>query len=312
MIFNKQRNGSEELYNLTGTWYAANDFAGITHDIESAEREVGKLIGKAVYDKALAYYNSNQYSASQDTKDINNLLVRRMQLPVAYRAMALYYQRNGVSHENTGRKVKIGENEKTPWAWQLEKDDAMMRDTYYRSLDELFEFLEGSKMPEWKEAPAHKRLAESVIKTLEQFEAVYPLDGSYYMFYKLAPYMKEVQQRFVQPISGDSYKNILAGDDTPETNAARHFVALKTMLIGVQRFAIEVFPSGIAQRFIESFQGKTGRKAPSQEALSLYLAILDKQAAVAMQEFRDVLDASQAEEFPLLPPNDPRNKFFTA
>ena len=47
MIFNKTKKGSAELYNLTGTWYKANDFTGISEDIVLAQNEVIKLIGKA-------------------------------------------------------------------------------------------------------------------------------------------------------------------------------------------------------------------------------------------------------------------------
>ena len=51
MIFNKTKKGSAELYNLTGTWYKANDFTGISEDIVLAQNEVIKLIGKATFDR---------------------------------------------------------------------------------------------------------------------------------------------------------------------------------------------------------------------------------------------------------------------
>ena len=137
MIFNKTKKGSAELYNLTGTWYKANDFTGISEDIVLAQNEVIKLIGKATFDRAHSRYMTDEYDPEVSSDDPEDMLVRRVQLPVAYKAMHHFYQRNLVSHEDSGRKVKISENEKLPWAWQIEKDDAVLRDTFFRTLDEL-------------------------------------------------------------------------------------------------------------------------------------------------------------------------------
>lgn len=113
MIFNKTKKGSAELYNLTGTWYKANDFTGISEDIVLAQNEVIKLIGKATFDRAHSRYMTDEYDPEVSSDDPEDMLVRRVQLPVAYKAMHHFYQRNLVSHEDSGRKVKISEKRKT-------------------------------------------------------------------------------------------------------------------------------------------------------------------------------------------------------
>ena len=130
-------------------------------------------------------------------------------MPVAYKAMHHFYQRNLVSHEDSGRKVKISENEKLPWAWQIEKDDAVLRDTFFRTLDELYLFLEQTDIKEWKDSPLRIQQQQSILRTLDQFESIYPLDGSFYTFYTLIPFILEVQQRFVKPIAGERYMSLL-------------------------------------------------------------------------------------------------------
>ena len=45
MIFNKDDNGSRELRELTGNYYANNDFNKIITDIELATEEISALIG---------------------------------------------------------------------------------------------------------------------------------------------------------------------------------------------------------------------------------------------------------------------------
>lgn len=311
MIFNKAQNGSSELYNLTGTFYKANDFAAIAEDIILAETEVVKLIGQSVFNRAQNHYQSNYYNADPASANDEDLLVRRVQLPVVYKAILHYYQRNLVSHEDSGRKANVGEGEKIPWAWQLEKDDAVMRDTYYRMLDELYRFLEAGKVSEWSSTPQYKSQQQSVIRSLADFEKVYPLDGSYYTFYTLLPFILEVQQRFVKPIVGDKYTDITANADPDIADAARRFVALKTMVIAVRRLSISVFPIGISQRFSDSFQGNTAGSKPSAETLNFYLTALDRQAAEALQYLHEVLSPADNREYQLLPDNDSENKFFT-
>lgn len=115
-----------------------------------AQNEVIKLIGKATFDRAHSRYMTDEYDPEVSSDDPEDMLVRRVQLPVAYKAMHHFYQRNLVSHEDSGRKVKISENEKLPWAWQIEKDDAVLRDTFFRTLDELYLFLEQTDIKEWK------------------------------------------------------------------------------------------------------------------------------------------------------------------
>ena len=87
-----------------------------------------------------------------------------------------------MSHEDSGRKVKISENEKLPWAWQIEKDDAVLRDTFFRTLDELYLFLEQTDIKEWKDSPLRTQQQQSILRTLDQFESIYPLDGSFCSF----------------------------------------------------------------------------------------------------------------------------------
>ena len=51
MIFNKDDNGSRELRELTGNYYANNDFNKIITDIELATEEISALIGVELYKK---------------------------------------------------------------------------------------------------------------------------------------------------------------------------------------------------------------------------------------------------------------------
>lgn len=295
MIFNKDNRGSEELAQLTGTFQASTDFLLIKGDLHLAEGELKRFIGKGLFDKALAIYNGTEGDSE---------FVQRVQIPIVYKAMYHFYQRNVVSHSGSGRKLELSDNEKVPWAWMLEKDDEEMLNSYYRNLDELFMFLDEQKYDEWTTSPLCQRLRDSLMSSLAEFEEVYPLNGSYYTFYTLIPFIKETEHRFIAPIT----QGVELTHDM-ETSA-RRFIALHAMILAVERLSISAFPTGIAQRFADSFQGRSGRAQPSPEQQRSYLATLKRQANGALELFRKKLQP--ASEYPLLPLNDNDNKFFTS
>ena len=96
MIFNKTKKGSAELYNLTGTWYKANDFTGISEDIVLAQNEVIKLIGKATFDRAHSRYMTDEYDPEVSSDDPEDMLVRRGQFPGGVKNMHHFYPRKPV------------------------------------------------------------------------------------------------------------------------------------------------------------------------------------------------------------------------
>ena len=65
MIFNKDDNGSRELRELTGNYYANNDFNKIITDIELATEEISALIGVELYKKVEGWYKETKEDADQ-------------------------------------------------------------------------------------------------------------------------------------------------------------------------------------------------------------------------------------------------------
>ena len=130
MIFNKDDNGSRELRELTGNYYANNDFNKIITDIELATEEISALIGVELYKKVEGWYKETKEDADQD-------LIKKVQRPIALLATLRMYQKNDLSHEDDGRKFKIAtdNSEKLPWEWQLDRDDVRHMEDYYKAVD---------------------------------------------------------------------------------------------------------------------------------------------------------------------------------
>lgn len=125
-LFNKDGQGSAELHDLTGTFYAANRYENIAVETEAATAEVARTIGTALMKRAEQYYSSEMYSPTGTSLD--DILVRMIRLPVACLAMRRYFQQNIVSHEDSGLKLKVGDDEKVPWEWMFDRDDRALQE----------------------------------------------------------------------------------------------------------------------------------------------------------------------------------------
>ena len=86
-------NSSEELRQLTGNYYANNDFSKVVGDIEQATEELTELVGEKVMEQATIGNNAE--------------LLKKVQRPIAILATLRLYRKNDLSHEDDGRKFKV-------------------------------------------------------------------------------------------------------------------------------------------------------------------------------------------------------------
>lgn len=301
MLFNKNKNGSLELSSLTGQWYAATPYELIASEIAFATREVSAVVGSPVVDAA-----SKAYAEATDVSMVN-----AVRLPVAFLALAKYSTLSGVSHEGTGRKVKMDDNEKMPFEWMIDRDDRAMRERYYRALDSLFDYLITNSTESWVASGKSASLSDSIVKNISQFESVYPIGGSYYVYYMLQNLVIEAQRTEVKPFFGESpWSDVIS--DTPDERLApmaRTYAILRAVATAGTRWSLEIFPLEIARRFSPSYQGNKASQAAVTSEIEWYLKGIEKQITAVKHQIRLAIDGDVDE--PLLPKNDPANKYFT-
>ena len=175
-----------------------------------------------------------------------------VRMPIALLAILNFSKQNLVSHKDTGRKLKVDDNEKVPFEWMIDRDDREQLERYYRSLDALYAYLMETDQ-EWSEKHSSK---ETVVSRLCEFEDVYPISGSYYCFYMFQPLMLEVQRRQLQKIVGtDDIKFAIDNPSTPLACAMREYVVLGALIKGVQRWSVSVFPAIVARMFFTELSG---------------------------------------------------------
>ena len=226
-------------------------------------------------------------------------------------ALMRYAKLSSVSHESTGRKVKIDDNERSPYEWQIDRDDRAMRERYFRALDALYTYLETSGNENWKASAKRTMIGESIVRNIQEFEAVYPIDGSYYVYYLLQALVIERQRAVIEPFAGDKWASIT--DDSAEPRAlslARRAAILSAVIVAGTRWSLEVFPIEIARRFSPTYQGNKSNRVATMDEIDWYVGNLKSEVKDALTDLSALISEDKADP-KLLPVNDRRNKFFT-
>ena len=117
-------------------------------------------------------------------------------------------------------------SEKLPWEWQLDRDDALHLEEYYRAVDALIRYLNKKQLKEWTETASYKLSQTLIIRNGEAFDNYFPIDRSERMYLMLAPFIREAQMLTVKHAYGSGWDELLQEKDVPETEA--HFAACKS------------------------------------------------------------------------------------
>lgn len=314
MIFNRNHNGAEELRDLTGNYYANNEFNKIKSDIKVATYHLCKIVGDAVYARALQAY-TNQEASGTDKGQIADVakFVELVQRPIAIMATLQMYRKNDVSHEDSGRKVVVASDgtDKIPWEWQLDRDDAIHMEEYYQAVEQLIDYLNKTQLKEWMESEP-KRLADTLlIRSGREFDKYFPIQSSERMYLLLVGFIREVQIRHIRPAYGaDKWDALLKERSTPESEvrfAACKATALLSMSLALLRMPLQLIPGGVVRNYM-SENGMRESLPASVDDVNRLASWLQQDAMDWIVQMKDLRDGNVG-DISLLPENDRRNKF---
>ena len=290
-------NSSEELRQLTGNYYANNDFSKVVGDIEQATEELTELVGEKVMEKAA------------DGTDAE--LLKKVQRPIAILATLRLYRKNDLSHEDDGRKFKVSTDgtDKLPWEWQLDRDDAMHLEEYYRAVDALIRYLNKTNLKEWTESDTYLETQKLIIRSGRELNRYFPTEGSERLYLMLVPFIREVQTLTVSRAYGEGWPDLLQekGSESEAHYAASMAVALLAMSTALRRLPLRLFPMGVVQGYLAE-NGMKGSQVPSLDDVARTSAWMTGDGEHWIDEMKRARDGSMP-DYPLLPENDKRNKF---
>lgn len=314
MIFNRNNNGAEELRNLTGNYYANNEFNKIKSDIKVATYHLCKIVGDAVYARALQAY-TNQEASGTDEGQIADVakFVELVQRPIAIMATLQMYRKNDVSHEDSGRKVVVASDgtDKIPWEWQLDRDDAIHMEEYYQAVEQLIDYLNKTQLKEWMESE-QKQLADTLlIRSGREFDKYFPIQSSERMYLLLVGFIREAQIRYIRPAYGaEKWDALLKERSTPENEvrfAACKATALLSMSFAILRMPLQLIPGGVVRNYM-SENGMRESLPASIDDVKRLASWLQQDATDWIAQMKDLRDGHVG-DISLLPENDRRNKF---
>lgn len=291
---------TKELRQLTGNYFANNDFSKIEMDIALATEELAKVVGRAVISRA----------ERKDPEDADLLI--KVQHPVALLATLRMYQKNDLSHEDDGRKMKTATDgsEKTPWEWQLDRDDALHLEEYYRATDALIRYLDEKKIAEWLDTPTARERAALMIRSAEQFDRYFPIDKSERTYLLLVPFIREAQRQTVQRAYGAQWPDLLAESAVPESDAhyaASMAVALLAVSTAIRRLPLNLIPGGVIRGYRNANGMQTSQPA-SLDEVQRTADWMTEDARLWVEQMKQARDGSTL-DVELLPKNDRHNKY---
>ena len=281
---------AEQLRNLTGSYYANNDFEKIRSTLMAVEYELRTTLG-------------------MDTLEgLEGEALQAAQQAVAYMATMRFYRLNDISHETMGRKVKIDkENEARPFEWQLARDDRMHLEEYYRALDRLIDLLQDDA--DFQETRIWQRQQRLIVKDADSLSYLTGADPSPWLYVRLTPYLDE-SQRFVLKAYGGPLP-----EETEENgeilHAARMAVSLGAIALMGRRTSLQTMPYGLMKIF-ESDGGGNRMEQAAIDRLDDYLKHLSGEQRYWLEEMKHLRDQADGKELPThlqMPENAPHDKF---
>lgn len=326
LLFNKESTGSSELKQLTGSYYANNDFSKISTDLTLETEKVIALVSPAVYQLAEDWYWGVENAG--DYKD----LAEHLQLAIAYAATFRYYQTTIVSHESAGRKLKHDKASETiPWEWMFDRDDQAHERKAFETVDRLISFLNRSGLQQWNDSPAQKATRKLFVNTTKVFHDTYPIDNSGRFYYTVVPFITKIETGEIRKAVGtEKYLDLLSWHQNLENDALpdqptetdldnsmllaliRESVPLMAMSVALQRFSLNVLPYCVVQQFSSMMQTSKASQAATQDLIRNYAESLSRAGSDALEELKLYINRSNpaAGKYQLMPPNPAEQKFF--
>lgn len=249
------------LFNSTGEvrehvnfLYESADFRVLFPDIEIATEEVVEVVGEGIYKKVLDAYHTT------DRESVYGKLVTYFQRPISLLAYLSYASNSDISHEDSGRKVKIDkESESMPWEWQIARDDAALLRKATKAIDRLINELDKhiEQLPEWKESEQRKGLDRLFVKNAREFDDVVPIDRSRVFYIRVLSFVKREDAGLSAFIGSERFLEIkeqlvngnLSEDNTRVVDLCRKIIPLRVMVTALRRFPVKVLPDSVVHRF---------------------------------------------------------------
>lgn len=224
-------NGTEEMQRYFSHIPGTIDFVEMQADIEDAQEELEKYVGREVIERAVAHYRSDSFERALDTSyeypdeagsgsggvesgsgsdgmtlretdALYDSLVYRVQKAVTLMGYREFALNNDATHTKTGRMARM-DKETDEWTDKLiDRDDWALQRKIQKAIDLLTKFVDENQLPEWLGSDAYLLTRELLIWNADTFHQFHPIDYSQRLFMLMVPFIRSMQQEYIEPALG--------------------------------------------------------------------------------------------------------------
>ncbi|MDN3665630.1 DUF6712 family protein [Algibacter miyuki] len=290
---------NQELKGLLGFLDMDIPFANMKGKIKTATNDVINLIGKDTYDLAVVEYKK----LDTDTEK-NHDLIFAVRNPIAIQGYRKYAPHNDLSHTSQGRLNRLETNQKSPFQWMIDKDDAALERSYYEALDDLIKYLD-ENIAAWKETDQYKITHNLFISTANDFDEIFPIGNSRLLLMKLAPGQRRCENKDIKAIIGKELFAELKADPTSNeelVDKIKEATAYYALAWAMRRFSVQLFPEGALQAYkSDRLTTNASKPAENNEAYSVaaYFEIDAKETFAEIEQI--ITDMNTADVEPVAP-----------
>lgn len=239
----------------------------------TARKRIETVISRAVFDELL--------KEKEDSP-----LMEALRAAMANMTMA-----NQIIFDSVNRR----KSEVNVYKYELEAMKRSYMENYCNSIDTLVQLLseptEGEIAELWRKTPYFPILERCEIKTMDQMDAIYPIDASYLYFFRTVPLQKET----LDEVMSIYFEKLT--DDNRERIRPILLLALvkKTIAKSLRRFDILEFPSTIRNLFDDSHAARSGKDESS--AIFALADRLDREAEELLSNADTLLSSESVSDF---------------
>jgi len=239
----------------------------------TARKRIETVISRAVFDELLK-------------EKENSPLMEALRAAMANMTMA-----NQIIFDSVNRR----KSEVNVYKYELEAMKRSYMENYCNAIDTLVQLLseptEGEIAELWRKTPYYPILERCEIKTMDQMDAIYPIDASFLYFFRTVPLQKET----LDEVMSIYFEKLT--DDNRERIRPILLLALvkKTIAKSLRRFDILEFPSTIRNLFDDSHAARSGKDESS--AIFALADRLDREAEELLSNADTLLSSETVSDF---------------
>lgn len=303
---------NEELKSLLGFLDLNIPFANLKGKIRTATNDVINLIGKETYALAVV-----EYKKLNTDPEKNEDLIFAMRNPIAIQGYRKYAPHNDLSHTTAGRLNRLETNQKSPFQWMIDKDDAALERSYYEALDDLIKYLD-ENIESWKETDQYKSAHSLFINTANDFDDIFPIGNSRLLLMKLAPGQRRCENKEIKAIIGKELFAALKADPSSNeelVSKIKEATAYYALAWAMRRYSVQLFPEGALQGYkSDRISVNASKPAENNEAYSVaaYFEIDAKETFIEIEQIiKDLNKEPAAVVAPITFESNKENKYLS-